>query len=290
MGKYIIIALIVIIRTSLFAGDLKDKYQELMIYTNSWQFGSAVLDNEDESLIIMESKRDGNIWDRRIYWYSNGKEKKEIQNATYAAKSVDNKYFSYISNHNLNIFDNAGNIKNILKYDGKYIFYALPVFSSYLYYYEKDKKYKIIKYDIETGKQEEIIATDKYQYINPVTVSNTNFIYLLENHNFGEGSEKCTIVKFFLDNSKFENLKIPIAKYEIKNSYTISPNNKYLIFANNLDFYLYIIDIEKNKVIDKIEIPKQYEPPEIYSWRNDSSYVIFSFGNKQIVKYVIPKE
>ena len=51
-----------------------------------------------------------------------------------------------------------------------------------------------------------------------------------------------------------------------------------------------VIDLKNDKEIDLIKIPKGTDEPYSYSWRNDSSYVIFSFGNKQIVKYTLPKE
>ena len=150
----------------------------------------------------------------------------------------------------------------------------------------------IYNYNISTGIKKEILQSSVF--FNPIPVKNENIIYLLKNINDDPSDPlpSCEVYRYDLANKSFSKIALPnIKNFDITTDFTISPNEKVIIFNNIFDGnrYMYVIDKETLKIIDKVETPQEAAPEFAYSWKSDSSYVIFTMDYKEIYKYTIPK-
>jgi hypothetical protein len=144
-------------------------------------------------------------------------------------------------------------------------------------------------FEIEKGIKKRILIS-KRVYFHPLTVLNENILFFLENTIPDEAGAICNIVKYNLLSKKFEKIKLPkIEDLNIFQAYTISPNGKIALFENTTDGFIYVVDISKIYIIDKIELAMN-SSPEAFSWSLDSSYVTFTMTWKEIYKYTIPKQ
>ena len=97
------------------------------------------------------------------------------------------------------------------------------------------------------------------------------------------------IYRYDLTNKKFTKIPLP-NDLDVTTDFTISPDEKVIIFNNIFDGnrYMYVIDRATLKIVDKVETPQEAAPEFAYSWKADSSYVIFTMDYKEIYKYTIP--
>ena len=77
-------------------------------------------------------------------------------------------------------------------------------------------------------------------------------LYLLKDQMESAGSP-CDIVKYNLVTKTFQLIKMPNEKIAAFDYFTISPNEQVEIFQCGT--LLYVIDLTKNSIIDKIGVP-----------------------------------
>lgn len=244
-------------------------------------YGTATVNNIDGNLSIVE---DNFLESNRL---------KYAYNESFISNIPNNIVLSY-SGHNYRIFTNSnqiiinnkgGFINKIPLYEIGFLSYEWTYDDKCIYYF--DSNYNLKRFNIYTGKTDYILK-NKLLW-TPRTVLNTNILYLLKNIPDIKDSDYGKIVRLNLKTKKYEELSIP-ENDGIHWSYTISPNEKVVLYCGYETKGVVVQDLRTRKIIDVIPMPKNTDEPLSYSWRIDSSYVVFTFGGKVIVKYTLPKE
>lgn len=290
------IILLIILSVSLVSCNVnsqdKSKLEEVFAFEDNIS-GYASLCSKNDSLLIRYI-RDKGIGG--LYWYQDGKIIKNLDIEDflgYLSISPDGNYYLYVLDEEVYVNDSKD--KMIVKIPIQdYIDSVVWSYDSKTFYIcEKGDFDQIYSYDITTGIKKEILrSTRENQYLHLVTVKNSNVIYLLENLNDDPSDPFifCDIVKY--DLTKKELTKIVLPKLEnfcLTYDFSVSPDEKIILFKNIFDGKenTYVINKKMSKIID--EIPYLNNPGftsgAIYSWKVDSSYVIFTADFKIIYKY-----
>ena len=285
MRRYLLIILIIYVINSIALVHAEQKLIKLLDFKHE-QTGYASLNNNDDSLLI-------NYFDgtesKGIYWFKQNKTIKSIPNVTEATFSPDGKYYTYVKSNLLFVFNEMDSLvyKFLINYT-EFDRLGWSYDSKLIYTCEHLKdKYIVFCFDIKTGKKIEILKSNRV-YFHPVTVKNRDIIYLLENTNSNGVGFYCNIVKFDLESKKIEPIKLPkINDLWISDTFTISPDGNIIIFCNDNDGIIYIVDALNSKIIEKIETPMNARPGG-YDWKSDGSYFIFTMTGKEIYKYTVP--
>ena len=78
----------------------------------------------------------------------------------------------------------------------------------------------------------------------------------------------------------------PIEGLNIYDNFTVSPDEKIAVFYGSIK-YIYIIDLNNIRIIDKITVPKQ-SFNIVFGWDLEGTYVLLTLTAKEVYKYVIP--
>jgi hypothetical protein len=294
--KFSKLVILVLLSLSLiyFTACGQEKNNPEKIFTfNGTEIGYASLSSTDDTLLVSYGYSYPDV-DKPggIFWFRNGKKIKSLDNTNWTRTEIspDGNYYTYVLDDT--IYVNKKDNSTIAKIPTKN--YLDKVVWSYdsktLYFCELGGTNKLFSYDISTRTKQEVFDS-KDQYFNLVTVKNTKVLYLLKNTT-SDPIPVCDIMQYDFSKKEFKKVNLPnINNSAITYSFTISPDEKIIMFFNIGDGYIYVIDKANVKVIDKIKTP----PPvtEIaqtvkYSWKSDSSYVIFTMTGKEIYKYTIP--
>lgn len=252
------------------------------------QSGYASLNSKDGSLLItyFENDKSG------LYWYSKGKVVRQVKNFSKGIFSPNGKYYTTLKGKTLYVnFSNGEAYKKFIVQDIPYDLVAWAYNSMYFYKCDWINKETILyRYDVERGTKQQILKSNGV-YFHPVTVKNENIIYLLKNLTPDEAGWYCEIVKYDIQNKKFEPVKLAmINNLWISDDFTVSPDEKIYIFYNNNDGIIYVVDSVNSNIIDKIKTPPMESQPGVYFWNPDGSYLIFTMTQKEIYKYTPPKK
>lgn len=286
MKRYIILLFVLVLLINIYQIINGQSLLEKVMVFKGENAGYASFNSKDGSLLINHSSK-GN---KEIYWYKDNKIIKRIPNVTLGLVSPSGDYYSYYNKTEniLYIFKENSQLMNkfIIKnfndstwsYDSKYIYWCE--------YGKKD--YIVHRINIFTGVNEHLLDSKRI-YISPIATNDNDVLFLLESIHPKESDSDYNIVKYDLIKKKIEKVILPpIKDLFIFDSYTISPNGKIVVFEDANSGYVYIVDLVKVKIIDKITLPSN-SSPGYYSWKNDSSYFIFNVTGQEIDKYIIPK-
>jgi hypothetical protein len=251
------------------------------------------LNNKDDSMMVSYYSDDGQ--QTGIYYYKNNKKWNEIKGVSYGTISPNGKLFTYIKRDTLMLFDKKGKLFkkiNINSNNIDTITWSLD--SKYLYISLFEDKTNLYRIDIAKGKNEKICSFD--DCMKPVPLKNNNEFVWMQSKDPKAAASDCNLVKYNYISKKFNQVKIPLIKdLYIYEDFTISPNGKILMFQSKKT--IYVIDLVKQKIISKFTLPGFAFPelPDIgeYSWKSDSSYVVFSCLLSQhygIYKYTVPQK
>ncbi len=261
--------------------------KQVMSFGDKENVSYVSLNNKNDTLFVSMFTKDEQ--NKTLFYaniYRDGKIVKTIQNATKAVFDVNGKFYAYIKEKTLYINDVQGKVINKIPVNDFIESLSWTYDSRYIYLCEQGQKYIIYRIEIEKGTKEVVLESKKV-YFHPIPVKDSNVIYLLENRYPGDVEPDCFIIKYDLSTKTFESVQIPIS-YSIYEDFSISSDAKIVAFLNMSDAFIYIIDISKSKVLDKIKIPR-FSHPNMYGWKVDGSYALFSFTLKDIYKYIIPK-
>jgi tetratricopeptide (TPR) repeat protein len=291
--------LLILISSSMFCciinGQDRLKIEKVLEFKGR-EGGFASVSSVDDTLLVSYSYSYPDI-DKPggIFWFRNGKKIKSLDNLNFYQVQIspDGNYYLYVIDKVIHIKDKKDSI--ITKISTKDYLESVPWAwnSKTIYICEQGTLDKIFSYDISTKTKMEVLESQHHnQYFHPVAVKNNNVIYLLENKALDDPLPDCDIVQYDLLKKTFKTIKLPYIKnYSIYYDFTISPDEKIIIFNNINDGYIYVIDNTKNKIIDKIPTPEKSRVGQgrcSFSWKADSSYVIFTMDYKEIYKYTVP--
>lgn len=257
---------------------------------------TACLNGANDSMLISYSSDDGQ--QKGVYFYENNKKGKTIPDVSHGTISPNSKYFTYMKNNQLMIFNAKGKLLKKVAIKLNELNMIEKVFWSWdsqsIFVSVQDEGENIYRINPHTGKKEIIFKGDYYSM--PVAVNNNNILYLLESKEKGAEPSDCNIVKYDIKTKKFQTVDLSFVKdLYIYDDFTISPNEK-IIFVQSKGM-TFVIDICKKKIISKFILPGFSFPdlPEIgeYSWKADSSYLVFSCLVSQkygVYKYTVPQK
>ena len=282
--KSLIVILIVFWFSGIFYGQEKGKLEKLLAIEGDG--GDVYLNPKDGSILVNTGGYEGKKQHDYINWIKNGMIIKKIDNAYYGKFSPDGKYYSYNIDKDIYILDDNDQLINKFTLWIKGIDtlnYVWSYDSKFIYSSERhpDMTRDLYRIDINTGKKELIIESKTLS--NPVTVKDTNVIYLLTNVGTSL-NPNFLIVKYNLKDKIFENLKLPMGHNGAYDDFTVSPDER--IFVMNPNLFIY--DIKKQKIIEYQILTNQI--PRSFSWFSDISYFIFSMNDKEVYKYTLPNE
>jgi tetratricopeptide (TPR) repeat protein len=269
-------------------GQNNTNLEKIVDFSDNGGFPS--LCSNDDSIIV------NCFTSNSVYWIKDGKKVKimdypagGINNAVNA--SPDGSNYSYILGDDIYINDKSN--KTIVRiqiphenyldsvawsYDSKNLYYCEQIGTdSQIYSY-------IYSYNISTGAKQEVFKK-KGKFQNLTTVKNSKVIYLLLDCSEDSTPPTCDIYRYDLITKELK--KLPDID-NITFDFTISPDERVIMYENISTEYIYVIDASRMKIIDKIKVPKGVYDIPPYSWKSDSSYVIFTMTKKEIYKYTIP--
>lgn len=252
------------------------------------EIGFSSLCSKNNLLLISYYNNDDNSGG--LYWFQNNKIIKSLQNIKRGEISPDGSHYSYVLNKVIYINDNKD--FNIIKVPTQgYLDRVVWAYDSKtIYFCEEGKTFnKVYSFNIASKIKQEIIST-KDQFFNPITVTNNRVIYLLQNiADESSPIPSCDIYQYDLMKKDFNKVLLPpIKNSTITYDFTVSPDEKIIMFSDISNKNIYVIDKNKVTIIDKIKIPSDTLNKVVFSWKNDSSYVIFTTTGKEIYKYIPP--
>lgn len=219
-----------------------------------------------------------------VYWYRKDKIVKKINGATFGMFSPDGKYYSYVKDGAVHVFDMEDNLLASLPLLGKRVLVSIrwSYDSKYIYVSEIEEKYYVYRFNLKTLEREEIINSEK-RYYYPITVKNADILYLLRNKlPRSVAGIDCEIIRYDIQEKTFEQVKLPdIDNLHIYETFTVSPDERFIMFLGSSE--IHIIDQINMKEIDTIPLGN-----EIFSWDTESHYVLLTLTLKEVYKYIIP--
>lgn len=259
------------------------------------QVGYASISNVDDTLLV--AYRNINNEGRGIFWIKEQKKIKNIEKLelSRARISPDGNFYSYMIDNEIFINNNKDIIIARISPQDFVESVVWAYDSKNIYICERGTLDIIYSYNINTKVKKEILRSRiESQYFHLVAVINSNVIYLLENQTPGDPIPECDILQYDISKKKLTKIDLPIlTNFGITTDFTISPDEKIIIFNNIFDGkrYMYVIDKTKVKIIDKINTDLNGQTAEDfwYSWKADSTYVVFTMDYKNIYRYSIPK-
>jgi hypothetical protein len=281
----VIISFIILTLPIAISGEVNPRLSKVYDLSKTDYISSISMTNKGLQLfsIFNDTNEDKIQFD--VYSVTGQKRVKMIQNATNGTYSPDGKYYTYIQNEKFFLCSKTdkkikvsipikGMVKTVIwSYDSKNVFINTL-----------GKKYIIYRFNISSKSLTEVLSSN-HIYFNPVTVRDSNILYLLENKEPEIEGWDCNIVKYDLNKKIFEQVKIPeINDLSIWDSFTISPDEKLIIFESVNDGIIYFTDKTTLKIIDKISTPMNSQPGA-YCWKPDGSYVLFTMTLKEIYQY-----
>ena len=269
--KLLFFMLIVVLGCNL-VGNAQTNLEKIYEFPNG-ETGHGMLNNSTNVLLINQYTING---DKRIIWYSNKKVIKEIKGVEEGSFSPNGMYYFYIKNGILLIFNDKGNLMSKFQKESYSGGIEWSKDSKYIFL---DAQEGLYKFDIKVGTAE-LIQKPK-RCFHPVAVNNPNVIYLLKPRILAADSD-CDIIKYDLITKKIQLIELPRSLCTF-DDFTISPDEKIVILQYGS---LYVIDLMKNIIIDKI-FPPGDASVFGYSWCNNSS-LTFTMISREIYKYTIP--
>jgi|SRR5690554_6689262 len=234
--------------------------------------------------ILMVTIYDNESKERGVYWYQKDKIIKKINGATFGMFSPDGKYYSFVKDGAVHVFDMEDNLLASLSLLGKRLLISKrwSYDSKYIYVCEVDEDYSIYRFNLQTLEREMLMNTR--EYFKPIPVKNATELYMLKDKLPPDISGiDCEIVKYDIQEKTFEPVKLPdIDNLHIYDIFTVSPDEKIIMFRGRGQ--IYVIDQVNMKEIDRV--PSGYE---IFAWDPESRYVLLTLTLKEVCKYTIPE-
>ncbi len=283
MKRYILISLLILfcLNINLLYSQKVINYQRIIEFSeNQWGHGFVI--SADNSFLISISEHSDKKGLNWIYWYKDGEITKKIDNAMFGSTSPDGKYYAYINKKNVYIFKNDDTLINKFEFKGMLYKYMWDYNSNFIFTIELvNNLYKIIRFDFLNNRKEEILSSSNYFY--PIPVKSKDILYLLKNYNFSDNStEDYKIVKYNINTKIFNEIHLPDENYNILNSFTISPDEKFIVYVDKNDLNMNIIEVNEKKVIIRFKVN---DFPESFSWESNDLFFIFSMDNRGIDKF-----
>lgn len=218
-----------------------------------------------------------------VYWYRKDKMVKKINGATFGMFSPDGKYYSYVKDGAVHVFDMKDNLVASLPLLGKRVLVSIrwSYDSKYLYVCEAEEDYFVYRFDLQKMMREMLITSSCYFY--PIPIHNSDILYMLKDKLPPDiAGIDCEIVKYDIQRKTFEPVKLPdIDNLHIYDIFTVSPDEKIIMFRGRGQ--MYVFDQENMIIIDKIQ-----SGYEIFAWDPESNYVLLTLTLKEVYKYIIP--
>lgn len=249
--------------------------------------GSASLNSVDGTLLCSASAKSRS----RVFWLGNGVITKQIPNADYGLFSPDGALYFYTKGGTLFICTTtnqvvrsfelrsaleslvwSGDSRSLIMCAGEYSKGSLP-------------NYVVSRYEIATGKTSILLRT--VDCFRPVTTNDADLIYLLRKQRPELADGPCDIVRYSISTKSLTKVDLPEGRYFLFDSLTVSPNGRIVMFDGG--GALFVIDLHMNKIIDCVDL-REHPFAADFTWSSDSSYVIFALMQRQLVKYVVPKD
>ena len=293
LQKYLWISLLLFILIGLIGYSYgASNLQELISFSKNEGVGYASINNIDNSILVTAFIDTGTgSLKHELRLFKNNTCIKKIPDARNGVFSSDGKYYAYYNEVGKKLYICNQNNKQIqiVPISGILESFVWTFDSKSLFVCEEGDNYIIYKIERKTGSKTSIINS-KSIYSHPITTKNDNILYLLQDKN-SQGSEAdCIIVKYNLRNKQIEPVTINnVDNYSIFDNFTISPDETTAVFCNIEDFSIYFVDLRNQNIIEKISLAKySYPHPTMYSWKSDSSCLLFTITSKEVYKYTIP--
>lgn len=285
-----------VVSCSVFKRRAIGKTENLLFYKSKSGTVFAFVNSKDDSIVVNSAQfdvksREPDGAEKEVIWYKNQKETRKIKGAYFGTVSPDGKYYSFVREGEMSIFNDKdvaiGKIKMDIESIDK-IFWSLD--SDYLYFSMFEDKTNIYRFNVHNKNKEQIFS--KRDYMRPTLTTKGNEMYLMQNKKSDPYDHY--LVKYNLLTKKIEMVQLPLIKnLYLQNDVTVSPNGELAIISSK--GIIYLINLEKRVVIDQIQIPKIKSEPTLlvgdFSWKKDGSYVVFSFGSSEsygVCKYYAP--
>ena len=266
----------------------KSKLEKVHSFSNSLNISFMSLDIRSESPVVTLFDENEEPTRFKIYLLKKNQLIFRFNDVRAGTYSPDGNFYTYVKHRQMfYVFDKNNKLLTQIPIDATVENVCWSYDSNYVYFSTLRKDYLIHRFNVKSGKYEVLLKSYK-TYFHPVTVKDTSIIYLLENKD-PESVEayNCNIVRYYLKEKRFEKVRLPeIDKLWIANSFSVSPDNKYLIFEDFRTGLIHVVDLTTNKVIDSLSIPADIDTSiGFYCWKPDSSYVLFTVTLKEIYKY-----
>ncbi|MCL6592140.1 MAG: hypothetical protein K6U80_19605 [Firmicutes bacterium] len=266
----------------------KTKLQLMHSFPSSKNISFMSLDVKSESPVVTLFDENEEPIRSNVYLLKRNSLELKFSDVRTGTFSPDGNYYTYVKNKELFcIFSKSGKSIKQIPIKGIVDNVSWSYDSKYVYFSTLKNEYLIHRFNVKSGEYEIILKSYK-TYYHPVTVMDVNILYFLESKD-PEGVEidDCNIVRYYLKEKRFEKVRLPeIDKLWIANSFSVSPDNKYLIFEDFRTGLIHVVDLTTNKVIDSLSIPADIDTSiGFYCWKPDSSYVLFTVTLKEIYKY-----
>ncbi len=265
------------------SGQEKIRLEKLLTFNKS-EIGYASLSSIGDTLLVSygysfpDEQKPGTT-----FWFRNGKKIRSITNLNNTRISPDGNYYMYVKNHVIYVNDKKDKIIGKISTQDIIMPGEWSCDSKSFYFMSEDYIYN---YNIATGIKKVILS--KKQYCKIIPVKNNNVIYLLKDTNDDPIEPTREIYRYDILKKEFTQIMLPkIKNFAVTDDFTISPNEKVIMF-NNIFLgmkYLFVIDANNFEIINKFDTPMDCRNNFNYSWKTDSSYVIFTMDYKEIYKY-----
>lgn len=284
MKRLLSFCLIIIGLTGLSFAQNQGNIKQIYTFPKE-QLGWSSVNSKDDSLLVTVLT-DQKCW---IYWFKDGKTLKKINNVQGGVSSPDCKYYYYQDN-GCNIKDKKDSLINKFKGEEEIESYQWSWDSKYIYISEFGldteieawKTNKIYRCDISNGNKE-LIFSQKFCF-HPVVVNNPDVLYIMKNNG---GDNNYDIFKYHIKTKQLEKIKLPLDNPQLYDEFTVSPDERIIVFADFSTRTLYFVDLKSQKILNKKSLSFTSSPFKFY-WKADSSYLLFTITSKEVYKYTVP--
>lgn len=211
---------------------------------------------------------------------------KKIEGVQYGVSSPNCKYYYYIAEGGAIVVKNE---KDLLmcqfKSTEEIDYFQWSLNSEYIYLSEfVNDITNVYRCWISNGKKELIFS--QTSSFHPVPVNDPNILYMLKNIS----DDNYEVVKYNIETKKYQTIKLPIDKPQLFDNFTVSPDEKTIVFSESNTQSIYFVDLKTQKILDKKKIITPGYYAGNFYWKADSSYLLFAISPKEVYKYTVPKD